>query len=434
MRSALVLATILAACAVFGVLAVGCLGKPQFECLGAGDCVQGGMQGVCQPDKFCSFPDSSCPITGQRYGDLSGPQANQCVGPPIDAPIDAYQHDTYVHDARECFGGSGAYQLCFDMMPPMGAVTLAGTLNTDTDARCMAMPASWMTAGQPDSCLILGKAITIATVAVTGAKPLVVLGDTIQLTGTLDVASDSAGSSGPGAPSASCGAFPQAPATNVQGAGGGAGGTFKTQGGAGGTGDGNSTGGTAAPSVANPTVLRAGCPGQIGGTGVLAANAPGQGGGAVFLTASRITFTATGAINASGAGGTASSARSGGSGGGSGGMVVLHAAEGVVSTAGARIIANGGGAASGAADNNNGDSGDDPSINAPTTPAAGGDAAGNADGTGGDGFAGTQAAGTGQSAGGARKTGGGGGGGGGFIQSNVAILNMTASPAVTVVP
>lgn len=38
----------------------------------------------------------------------------------------------------------------------------------------------------------------------------------------------------------------------------------------------------------------------------------------------------------------------------------------------------------------------------------------------------------GQGAGGQRKTGG--GGGGSFIQSNVAVMNMTASPAVTVVP
>src|SRR6188768_54000 len=150
MRSAWVLATVLAACALFAVLVVGCLGKPKFECAGAGDCEQNGMQGICQPDSFCSFPDSSCPITGQRYGDLSGPMANQCVGAPIDAPIDAYVHDAYVHDARECFGGSGAYSLCFTAMPPMGSVPLAGTLNTDNDVRCMAPPANWMGAGQPD--------------------------------------------------------------------------------------------------------------------------------------------------------------------------------------------------------------------------------------------------------------------------------------------
>jgi len=432
MRSALVLATVLAACALFGVVAVGCLSKPRFECAGNADCLQGAIQGTCEPDSFCSFPDSSCP-SGQRYGDLSGPQANQCVGVPIDAPPDAFVPDTYVHDARECFGGSGAYQICLDMMPPMGNVTLAGTLDTVMDPRCMAMPASWMTANQPDACLILGKSITIATTTVTGARPLVILGDTIAINGTLDVASHRGQPAGPGAPFASCTAFPQAPANNASGGGGGAGGSFKTKGGDGGDGKGGSLPGLAPPALAvNPTVLRAGCSGQTGGTGVAAAGAPGRGGGAVFLTASRITFSASGAINASGAGAVGGGNLSGGSGGGSGGMIVLHAAEAITGTTGAKLIANGGGAASGATAAA-GVSGNDPSLATPTTPATGGDA-GNQAGTGGAGFAGVTAATTGQSAGGARDTGGGGGGGGGFIQTNLALTNITSSPAATVVP
>jgi hypothetical protein len=434
MRSALVLATVLGVCLLLGVGVVGCLGKPQFECGAGGDCLQNGVQGVCQPTQFCSFPDSSCD-SGQRYGDLSGPMANQCVGVPIDAPVDAYVHDAYVHDARECFGGSGAYQLCFAMMPPMGTVMLAGTLNTDNDARCMTPPASWITANQPDACMIVGKTITIAAIAVTGTKPLIVLGDTVAINGTLDVASHRGGTLGPGSPFGTCPAYPAAPANNAGGAGGGAGASFMRIGGGGGLGNGNSTAGTPFAALgANPTVLRAGCDGQVGGAaGANLAGAPGRGGGAVYVTASRITFSTTGAINASGSGAVGAGNLTGGSGGGSGGMIVLHATETITAMAGAKLMANGGGAASGANNNAVGDFGDDPSVGTPTTPAAGGDAGNNA-GTGGAGFAGSTNAGTGQSAGGARDTGGGGGGGGGFIQSNMTISNMTASPSVTVVP
>jgi hypothetical protein len=205
-------------------------------------------------------------------------------------------------------------------------------------------------------------------------------------------------------------------------------------GGSGGLGKGGSAGGTPFAALgASPTVLRAGCDGQLGGAaGAALAGTPGRGGGAVFLTASKITFSTTGVINASGSGATAAALLTGGSGGGSGGMIVLHAVESITAMTGAKLMSNGG-TASGASNNNVGDFGDDPSVGTPTTPAAGGDAGNNA-GTGGAGFAGATNAGMGESAGGARDAGGGGGGGGGFIQSNLMITNITASPGVTVIP
>lgn len=432
MRSAWVLATVLAACALFAV-GIGCLGKPKFECAGAGDCLQDNVQGICQPDSFCSFPDSSCPITGQRYGDLSGPLANQCVGAPIDAPIDAYVHDAYVHDARECFGGSGAYSLCFTAMPPMGNIMLAGTLDTDNDARCMAPPANWMGAGQPDACLILGKSITVQTVAVTGTKALIILGDTISITGTLDIASHRGGSTGPAAPSATCANFLQQPGNNSNGGGGGAGGSFMRAGGNGASGDGTmgGVGGVAPPALGTaPTVLRGGCNGQDGALGQAGSGPAGKGGGTVFVTASKITFSGSGAINASGAGGSAGGATSGGSGGGSGGMIVLHAAETITGTTGAKVFANGGGASSGGGMGANGSPGSDPVVTvAVSTPAPGGTGGG---GAGGDGYAGTTMAQAGSSQN--NRGGGGGGGGGGYIQSNIALTNIASSPPVTIVP
>ena len=434
MRHVLVLAGVIAACALAAVLVVGCLSKPRFECGNASDCVDGAAQGTCEPGGLCSFADSSCP-SGRRYGDLSGSLANECVPVPPDAMIDAYVHDMYVHDARECFGGSGAYQLCFDMMPPMGTVMLAGTLDTATDPRCVPMPASWMTAGQPDSCLIVGKTVTVQTVMVTGTRPLALLGDTITISGTLDVASHRPNIVGPGAPHGACVAFPMSPsAVPVGGAGGGAGGSFMRAGGNGGTGE-NGTNGTAPPQLTvNPTVLRAGCSGQAGGmAGINAAGAVGVGGGAVYLTASSITFTAGGVINASGSGAGASSNNTGGSGGGSGGMIVLHAAEAITAAAGARMLANGGGGASGADNANAGNPGGDPGIASPNTPAAGATST-TGGAAGGDGFAGANNAQNGGNDSGQRNTGGGGGGGAGFIQSNRAIANIVSSPTVTVVP
>jgi alpha-tubulin suppressor-like RCC1 family protein len=40
--------------------------------------VQGAVQGSCELDGFCSFPDASCP-SGSRYGRFSGDTSEQCV-------------------------------------------------------------------------------------------------------------------------------------------------------------------------------------------------------------------------------------------------------------------------------------------------------------------------------------------------------------------
>ncbi len=422
-----------------GVLGLSsCLSKPRFECANMGDCASSSGPGVCEPDGFCSFMDSVCP-SGRRYGDLSGPQANQCVGVPPDAPPppDAAP-DSYVHDARECFGG-GAYQLCFTAMPPMGDVNLAGALGTTTDVRCQpTMPQSWIDAGQPDSCLIMGKTITVsAAVTVTGTRPLVLLAETIAVNALIDLASHRAMASGPGAPASQCAAFGSTPVSDATGGAGGAGGTFMRAGGNGGRGNGAAVlGGIAAPAdTVAPTVLRAGCAGQVGGAaGVVMAGAPGQGGGAIYLTASRILISGNGAINASGAGALGGGSLTGGSGGGTGGMVVLHAAESIAATGG-RLVANGGGGSGGAeagvGANVNGLPGADPIPANQSVPAAGGNGPG---GVGGNGFAGTAEAQNGANAVGNNETGGGGGGGAGYLQSNRAIIGALVSPPVTVVP
>lgn len=437
MRFAVLLILVASLCV--GVVAAGggCLGSDQYKCSTNVDCTRASSQGRCEAVGFCSFDDASCG-GGRRFGDLSGPFANQCVPPPDaappDAPIDA-AIDAFVPDARECFG-SGAYMMCFAGMPPMGTVTLVGALDTSTDARCAAMmPQSWIDAGQPDACLIMGKAINVTgALAVTGARPLVLLGDVVTISGVIDVASHrGAATLTPGAPATQCAVFVSVPGSDPSGSGGGAGGSFMRRGGNGGRGSSAaSLGGTAAAAdTVAPTVLRGGCPGQpgaLGGTGSTV-GAAGQGGGAIFITASNLTITSAGGINVSGAGAIGGTVNAGGSGGGAGGMIVLHVVENLTTT-GARLLANGGGGSAGA-DMGVGTPGSDPVATMPTTPAPGGNGPGAA---GGDGFAGSTQAQPGNNAGGSRDTGGGGGGGGGYIQSNQALTGATVSPAATIVP
>lgn len=53
----------------------GCLRAADYHCAAATDC---GTNGVCQPGGRCSFADPGC-ASGQRFGELSGSLANQCV-------------------------------------------------------------------------------------------------------------------------------------------------------------------------------------------------------------------------------------------------------------------------------------------------------------------------------------------------------------------
>lgn len=50
-----------------------------FQCEADGECNDGSMAGLCQPDGYCSFPTDDCG-SGQRYGDHAPPElAGQCV-------------------------------------------------------------------------------------------------------------------------------------------------------------------------------------------------------------------------------------------------------------------------------------------------------------------------------------------------------------------
>jgi hypothetical protein len=60
-----------------------CLRGTEFHCTTAGEC---GGNGRCEPQGYCSFPDSAC--DGYRFAESAGPLAGQCVGASGDAGVD----------------------------------------------------------------------------------------------------------------------------------------------------------------------------------------------------------------------------------------------------------------------------------------------------------------------------------------------------------
>ena len=383
-------------------------GASQFVCDSNEDC-QGALDGRCESTGFCSFPDGQCP-DGRRYGELSGPFSQQCVGTP--PPVDG---DVPQPEAGEvCFGDpTGFARPCF-AMPPDLPVTLDGAVNTD-GAMCA-------TVSNTLACVIAGTTVTIplgATVTVTGTKPLVLLAtQTLTIDGTLDVASKIVGDQvGAAANDAGCNA-----GTAPGALGGGAGGSFGAAGGNGG----NPNGGTAG-AAAPPSALRGGCRGQDGSEQVADTRGiGGNGGGVVYLIAeTAIAIGATGVVNASGAGGSNGvSDLAGGGGGGSGGLIGLDSPS--VTNAGL-VFANGGGGGEGSGNSNPGRAGSDP-VNA--SPASGGSGLSGNGGDGGNGGAGA----TGIGGPGIQASDGGGGGGGvGAIRvfRGSAAIGGQASPPPT---
>jgi len=343
-------------------------------------------------------------------------------------------------DAAEtgyCLGPTG-WRVCLPA-EPTAPRPIDSSLNFSTDGSplCASMqPQSWKAAGQPDACFIVGTQVTLSApmIQATGGRPLVIFAsDSITIMSQLDVASHggSPSSVGPASPSALC--VPGVAAVDNTAAGsGGGGGSFMTRGGDGGNSSAGPVGGRASAADAQaPTHLRGGCPGGRGGNATELGGTPGTGGGAVYLVAGN-RIVVNGFINASGSGGRGGGRLAGGGGGGSGGMIHLHAPA-ISGNAGV-LVANGGAGGGGGGNQQLGASGADPTPNMPQMIAIGG-TGGSGGGTGGNGFAGTTLATIG--ANGTPTTaaaGGGGGGASGFIRANVALSQLTSSPAATIVP
>jgi hypothetical protein len=372
-----------------GVVACSPFGGGAFSCerddqCGTGKCSTG----------YCSFMDSSCP-SGYRFGDASGSLANTCVGVTnggSDGSVIDSDAKTYL-DAPPpgviCYG-SGFGKTCFDTanVPTAPATLTAQTIDTDTSALC-----SNLVQNNSGWCVIAATDLTITgAVNAVGTKPLVLVATgTLQVDGTLDVASHRGGQTGAGAVDANAALCD--PGTPPGNNGGGAGGSFGAVGGNGGNG-----GGTAG-AVKPTNTMRGGCTGQDGKTGTFGTK--GAGGGAAYLIAGT-KIAVGGAINASGAGATGgATGNAGAGGGGSGGLIGLDAP---MVTNGGAIFANGGGGAEGSGNTTAGNNGNESNLGV----AAAATASASNGGDGGAGGASTAAG-----AGGNAATFGGGGGGGG---------------------
>jgi hypothetical protein len=296
-----------------------------------------------------------------------------------------------------------------------------------------------LAAGSPDVCALAATSITIAAGAILsgrGARPLVLLGHTIDVEGTIDVAGHLGGPLGAAADLPGCNTF----GAGAMGNGGGQGGTFSgDMGGAGGNSEivGHDTGGIPYSTI-GVDVLRGGCAGGPSNNGPDPTRI-GHGGGAVWLAVDgggSITIGPDGAINASGgggAGGVAVGDKRGGYGGGSGGLIVLTAPTITLSPT-AAVFADGGGGGGGASLSAGGP-GREPA--APGIGGVGGAPGQNpmdgAPGTGGAGAPARLRAGA-NSSGDTNGAGGGGGGGGSIWITDPSLVdNPNVSPRPEIV-
>lgn len=391
----------------------------------------------------CTFAPSGAPINGD------GSPA------PLDGSMDGAVTDgTLPPDAALCWTWTPAH---FDpcMLPvPDGPLVIAGESHVySTDSRSFTSSGA---PANPQSIVITqadGTEAVIISVTdlrilpvllitgelrVEGSRPLIIAASgTVEIAGTLDVASRLGEQTGAGANHARCPAAGPGQ-DDMGGAGGGGGGGFQGKGGKGGPGDSNegqSTGGDGSAALASvPATVRGGCPGASGGQGNDGSPAPGgDGGGAVQITAQLSISVLAGTILAGGSGGAAGPiSRNGGSGGGSGGYIGLDAPE--VNVEFTVMTANGGGGGEGGVVNVEADDGSD--GGATGSPAPGGSGEGQA-GDGGDGGAGTSL--DGADTNDLQQDGGGGGGGAvGYIIIRTADLQgspfVISPPATEVNP
>src|SRR5580704_2227776 len=137
---------VFAACSPYGGGAFACTDNSQ---CGAGTCTAG----------YCAFADSSC-ASGERYGALSGPLSNTCVGattePDAGSGIitpDAFEYlDAHVPmDGTYCYG-TGLAMPCFTAVPST-TITIMDLIDTDTSALCQTV------LGNPPWCVIAGNEV-----------------------------------------------------------------------------------------------------------------------------------------------------------------------------------------------------------------------------------------------------------------------------------
>src|SRR4051794_28142187 len=106
-----------------------------FLCSGASACRLAGVQGTCEPDGHCSFPDASCPSTMRRYADYSGRLSDVCVGSDsIAQPSGVTLPATWFGQETTYWAGPAAARTALSsrMANPPSQTTLAQFLGTTT--------------------------------------------------------------------------------------------------------------------------------------------------------------------------------------------------------------------------------------------------------------------------------------------------------------
>ena len=336
--------------------------------------------------------------------------------------------------------------------PTLTLLDLSTSVSVDTDSgtsTLAGLSCAKVSNGNSKVCALVALTIIIEPAVVLsahGSYSLALLAHSINIHGTIDVASHINGAVGASALLGGCivGTLPR-------GAGGGRGGNFVDLGGQGGD-DGTTvaSGGRGGGSFVIDT-LTGSCGGTRGGDGSAGGGADGgtttggAGGGAVWIVSDtgQLDIENGAVINASGASGVGGAAGHGGSGGGAGGLIVLQAPS-IRLQPNAMIFANGGhgGGGSGANPTGTGFTVGAPGTD-PTDPSSGGGGGtGGTDGTsllvapalgpgdGGPGYPASPMMRNGQAGGATGRGGGGGGGSPGaiFVVSSSDITGTNVSP------
>ena len=81
-----------------------------YQCTSDSDCNGGPLSGRCEATLYCSSEDTSC-VSGRRYGEVSGPVAEECVGEgEDDLPTD--EEPAVQETCDQQFGEASRYEYC----------------------------------------------------------------------------------------------------------------------------------------------------------------------------------------------------------------------------------------------------------------------------------------------------------------------------------
>jgi hypothetical protein len=397
-------------------MVLGCGPDPgAFPCTTNAQCTLGDAIGRCEPEGFCSLPDSSC-VSGQRFDTSAGSDlAGNCVLGPADCA------SWTPHYLSSCAFPDPSDDLTISTGVSYTLDTTDGILTSGGDPQDAAI-GTVLIAGEPVVVLSVNSLNIAASgvLHVRGMYPgLIAVWDTASIEGSVNADAETEGTLlAAGANPAICANTAAVVGTSgSDNSAGGGGGAFGANGGSG-LGGSGSIGGPGGSMTGVPTDVRGGCAGGDAGALGSDAGTGGLAGGAVVIAA-QTSIEVNGTVSANGGGGVGASAGSntiGGAGGGGGGAGGLVAIVSPMITVVGGLVANGGGGGAGGAKGESGGGGQDGQLGATGasggTEVCGGSAAG---GIGGAGSGSDEDGGAAVTSDACATIGAGGGGGGGSV-------------------